>query len=353
MNITDVKKSYVKDKLLFRYVHSTNEKEFIENMFANDNYTFIGVDIETNGELITEYVDHSITAECELHNAPLRNKIVSKEELVKTIETINGYELYQTTMKAILFNFRETGLLRHGAVFYHLNCRHRNNVSHKLYAPKNLNTINNDNVIRGEQIIINQVPSRKNDPELYKLIQQTISNAEMMKSYTRSIMTRKKKISPQLVSPVLSTSIKQIVYKKPINTEKYITNIAIKIMMYVQQHIHNQSTKNSTIAKLVIYLVHHGITTKNILFLFKKIDELLSYYKRNESLFKRMHSVVLTILCEVCVALLYNKWSISQVNRLLTIMIYDETYYKKDPRIEKKVLECIETHYVYRSRINM
>jgi hypothetical protein len=344
MNTSSIKKQYTKDKTVLRYVYPRNELAFVKDMFTNDNYSFKQQSYQKNGKWSTKIVGTDIITECAEHDITLRNEIVSKEELVDTIYRITDLDVYNTTMYNILFTFGETELRTHGGVFYHLVCRYREGVSHKLYGtPTSFN-----NVATREPIIINHVPSRKKDPELYKLIQDTISNAEKMKSYTQSIMTRKKKISPQLVSPVLSISTKQILYKKPVNKEKYITNIAIKIMMHVQQHVHNRSTKNINIAKLVIYLVHHGITTKNILFLFKKIDELLSYYKRNESLYKRMHSALLTILCEVCVALLYNKWSISQVNLLLTIMIYDETYYKKDPRIEKKVLECIESHYVYR-----
>jgi hypothetical protein len=56
--------------------------------------------------------------------------------------------------------------------------------------------------------------------------------------------------------------------------------------MNMQQNVIKQKD-DTNLAELVVYLTHNGITTGNILFLFKKLDELLSHYKDN-ALFKRM-----------------------------------------------------------------
>jgi len=345
MNITDVKKGYAKDKLTFRYIYSTNEKEFIENMFESDKYSFTQVRVENNGKWITEYVANDIITECTINNLEILDKVVPKEELLETLQYINDLDAYRTNMYDILFNFDETGLLKHGAVFYHLNCRSRINVSKKLYMPKNFNNMNYDNVVRSQQIVINSVPSRKNDPELYKLVKNTISNAEMMKYHTRSIMTRKKN-SPQQSIKQISSSVQDLIHKNPVNTEQYITNVAFRIIIRLQEHVRRQST-DINIAKIISSLMDHGIVIDSIILLCKKLDQLLSYYKRNELLFKKMHTSLLDKLCEVFVMLLYRYVFIDDVYKCISIIVYDETFYKKGYDTEKKVFEYIEEHYRY------
>jgi hypothetical protein len=293
---------------------------------------------------MTEFIPSDIIKECADNDFELRDEIVSKEELIETINNIIELEVYNTNMYDIMHNFSETGLLTHGAVFYHLVCRYRKDVSEKLYGTP----ISFNNVATREPIIINRVPSRKNDPDLYRLIQNTISNAERMKTYTRTIMTRKKQSIPKSKQKSLNAITKRIVYKKPENTRKYMTNIAIKIIMNMQQNVIKRKD-DTNLAELVVYLTHNGITTGNILFLFKKLDELLSHYKEN-ALFKRMQSFLIKKSCHVFVALLYNKWSIAQVTVLINT-ITDETYYKKDPGSKEKILRYIEDHYLYRSRL--
>ena len=344
MNISSVKKKHYKDKKLIRYVYPQNELEFVENMFTSDEYSFKHNRIQKNGKWITEFIPADITKECAYNNFELRDEIVSKEELIETIDNIINLDVYNTKMYDIIYNFGESELLTHGAVFYHLVCRYRKDVSEKLYGtPTSFN-----NVATREPIIINRVPSRKNDPDLYRLIQNTISNAERMKSYTRNIMTRKKQPITISKQKSLNAITKSIVYKKPENTRKYITNIAIKIIMNMQQNVLKR-TDDTNLAELVVYLTHNGITTGGIVLLFQKLDELLSYYKDN-TLFKRMQSFLINKSCQIFVALLYNKWSIAQVNALINIMT-DETRYKKDPDSEEKIFRYIEDHYLYHSRL--
>jgi hypothetical protein len=127
-----------------------------------------------------------------------------------------------------------------------------------------------------------------------------------------------------------------------------MTNIAVKIIMNMQQNVIKRKD-DTNLAELVVYLTHNGITRGNILFLFKKLDELLSHYKDN-ALFERMKSFLIKKSCQVFVELLHNKWSILEVNKLVNIMT-DETHYKKDPDSEEKILRYIEDHYLYRSRL--
>jgi hypothetical protein len=336
MNIRSVKKTYYTDKKLIRYIYPQNELEFVKDMFVNE-HTLKQVSKKKNGKWKTEFVKTDIITECEENNIELRDEIVSKEELLDTIEAIIDLDIYNTTMHDILH------IQGHG-VFYHLSCRYHEGVSERLYGtPTSYNKI-----ATHEPIIINRVPSRKNDPKLYKLIQNTISNAERMKSYTRSIMTRKKSESVKNVS--VSKSTEDIIRdRKPDNTKQYITYMAIKIMSHIQLIVLRRAHFN--MAELIVILMNHGFTMRSVVTLFKKIDELVSHYKHNESLFKRMYHSLFDKSCEVCVALLYNKRSISQVHALINIIVYDETYYKKDLAIEKKVFSYIEDHFLYRPRL--
>jgi len=311
-------------------------------MFVSDEYSFTEIRKKENGKWKKDTVATDIITECKENGIELRDEIVSKDELLDTIEAITDLPIYNTTMFDILYHFGEKGMLTQGAVFYHLACRYREGISNKLYGEPNAF----NNVATREKIIINRVPSRKKDPELYRLIQNTISNAEKMKSYTRSIMTRKKSVSVKKVS--VSNSTEAIIHRKPDNTKQYITYLAIKIMSHIQLIVLRR--KHFNMAELIVTLMNRGFTMRSVITLFKKIDELISHYKRNESLFKRMHHTLIDQFCEVCVAMLYNKASIYHISLLMDVIVYDETYYKKD--IEKKVLSYIEHHFMYRPRLH-
>jgi phosphoribosyl-ATP pyrophosphohydrolase len=342
MNIRSVKNEHYADKKLIRFFYQRNELEFIENMFVSDEYSLTEIRKKENGKWKKDTVATNVITECKENGIELRDEIVSKDELLDTIEAITDLPIYNTTMFDILYHFGEKGMLTQGAVFYHLACRYHEGISDKLYG--NPNAFNN--VATRQKIIINRVPSRKKDPALYRLIQNTISNAEKMKSYTRSIMTRKKPQSVKKVS--VSNSTEAILHIKPNNTKQYITYLAIKIMSHIQLIVLRR--KHFNMAELIVTLMNRGFTMRSVITLFKKIDELVSHYKRNESLFKRMHHALINQFCEVCVAMLYNKASIYHISLLMDVIVYDETYYKKD--IEKKVLSYIEHHFLYRPRLH-